>query len=178
MGTRTMSSTVQHSYCIQFFHTFMCKLLDLINFCLFEWGSSSEQPSLFLVELWLNTQFVFIQEVISCRISCVQKHVSRRKLFWHGTILYCAVMFNARHHCAVPGAEPGAPAAFHRGVFGYLAAAPGQSQGENTHLSNKLLPFSICNRPPSMTKVICLEIWGVRSAQGLHLDYCVSDSGV
>lgn len=98
-------------------------------------GSSSERQSLFLAVLWLNTLFAFIQEVILCRISCVQKHVSCRKLFWHGNILCCAVMFNACHHCAVPRAEPSAPAAFHRGVFGYLAAAPGQSHPGKIRIS-------------------------------------------
>lgn len=38
----------------------------------------------------------------------------------------------------------------------YLALASGNVK--QTHLKNKLLPFSICNMLPSMTKVICLEI--------------------
>lgn len=37
----------------------------------------------------------------------------------------------------------------------YLAFARGNVK--QTHHKNKLLPFSICNTLPSMTKVICLE---------------------
>ena len=110
----------------------------------------------------MRTTLKCLSEIATIRLTFFERAVVRHifhipnVLFWQETpklwyLLCCTLTFC----CAAGSAEHlHSP---HWGVFGYLALARGNVK--QTHLRNKLLAFSICNRLPSMTKAICFEIW-------------------
>lgn len=73
-------------------------------------------------------------------------YVVKHRFSMSCTVTWCCATGSAQHLHSLPTEES----------LVYLALARGNVK--QTHLRNKLLPFSICDRLSSMTKVICLEI--------------------